>query len=148
MAMNMKNITRILSIIIITIATMGSTSCRELALNGDLDAQWQVMTLDYPDGTQSAPGQYYYCFYRHTANLTTPGLYPITANLTYDGDDLTLEFPYVSSPTQLAPWGITVPDDATKPQGGWIIHYTVNHLSSKKLVMTTDLGITITCRKF
>lgn len=147
--MKINLILRTLSIITIVLTALGTTSCRELALNDDLDAQWQIMSIDYPDGTQIGAVPYYYCFYRHTANLTTPDKYPITANLTYEGNDLTLEFPYVDYPSQLAPWGITMPDDMTEPvEEGYTIHYTVNHLSSKKLVMTTDLGVTITCRKF
>ena len=54
----MKNIIRALTLIILTLTTM--SACRELPLNGDLDAQWQITSITYPDGKVVDPeGKYY-----------------------------------------------------------------------------------------
>ncbi len=126
--------------------TLGVMSCREVPTNWDLDYQWQVMTVEYPDGTVLEPEQCYYCFYRHTAQLRKADGGAFTANMTEDGDVITLEFPH-SNPKLMKDWGILPPDDA--PTTHWLQTYTINKLSSSRLVMTTaDNGVVITCRKF
>ena len=82
-------------IAVLSILGIIGSSCRVRSLNGDLDAQWQLMTVETPNSTVT-PQAIYYAFYRHTANFR-PGT--TTANLTYNEDtkNLTLEFPVVAS---------------------------------------------------
>lgn len=142
----MKNIIRALTLIILTLTTM--SACRELPLNGDLDAQWQITSITYPDGKVVDPeGKYYYCFYRHTGQLTGLDGLKITANIVYEGSSLSMEFPR-ENPWHLAPWGITCPADTPTDQIGYTAHFTVDHLSSKTLVLTTSVGVIISCRRY
>lgn len=139
--------------IILAIAAMltcGLPSCRELAQNGDFSGQWQIMTIEYPDGTTVDPeGTRYYCFYRDVAQLTATGDTRISGNLAYDEDARTfaIEFPY-DSPVNLKPWGITFPDTTDPNAKGFTAHFTINVLTSERLVMTTEEGAVITCRKW
>ena len=91
--------------------------------------------------------QRYYCFYRHTAQLRPGGGAAITANMTYDNPSLTLQFP--STQTRiLDAWGIVVQENTPTGTIEWIQKYHIDHLSSERLVMTTEQGVEITCRKF
>lgn len=130
------------------IAALGSTSCRKLALHGDFSGQWQILTIDYPDGTHVEPqGEYYYCFYRDVAQLTDLNNTRIVANMTYTDDEFVLQFPY-EIVERLAPWGIICPDTVDPETKGYSATFTIDRLTSKRLVMTTDMGVTIACRKY
>lgn len=135
-----------LFIILVLLLAAASTSCRKLALNGDFSGQWQILKIEYADGTVVDPeGQYYYCFYRDVAQLTRTGAaLNYTANLAYHEDSFTLQFPYASS-EPLGPWGLAT--DPISPLG-FSITLTINELTSSRLVMTTPSGTIITCRKF
>lgn len=140
----------ILTALMLCICTSLLTSCRVAPSNGDLDAQWQLMSIDYTDGTQTVPAtRTYYSFYRHTANVTLVGGQSATANLTYiEGQSLTLEFP-LNTPESLLAWSLPVPADADAGQTGVTISFTVNHISSSKLILTADSdGAVYTFRKF
>lgn len=128
----------------------GLSSCRELAQNGDFSGQWQIQTMEYPDGTTVDPeGNRYYCFYRDVAQLTAPGGTRITGNLAYNEDAGTfaIDFPY-DPPTYLKLWGITFPDTTDPNEKGVTARFTINVLTSERLVMTTEAGVVITCRKW
>lgn len=140
----MKKIARILSLVIL-LAVAGS--CRELPLIGDLAGQWQVTKIVYPDGRVVESPQRYYCFYRHTAQLHPGRGAATTANMTYDNPSLTLQFP-TTQPRNLEAWGIVVPENTPTGTIEWIQKYHIDHLSSERLVMTTEQGVEITCRKF
>lgn len=130
------------------IAALSTTSCRKLALHGDFSGQWQILTIDYPDGTHEEPqGEYYYCFYRDVAQLTNISGIRIVANLAYNDDAFVLQFPYERA-GRLAPWGITCPDTVDPGMLGYSAGFTIDKLTSKRMVMTTDMGVTITCRKY
>lgn len=128
-----------------------TSSCRDLPLIGDLAGQWQILTLEYPDGTvtPTTPEKYYYyCFYRHTAQLFYYGLsHGHTANMDYDNPDITLEFPYMTG-NELANWGITVPEGTDGTVKGWTQHYVIEKLDDERLVLRTDQGVTITMRRY
>ena len=137
----------ILIVIMALVMATGLPGCRELPLIGDLAGQWQITKMTAADGTDMTVPERYYCFYRHTAQLTAPGAVKHTANMTYDNPELTLEFPE-NSPLDLVGWGIIPPDDATAYEKGWVVRYHIDRLDNGHLVMTTDQGVSITLRKY
>ncbi len=146
----MKTISNIILFLSLTIfAAISATSCRELAQNGDFSGQWQVLSFDYPDGTTVDPeGTRFYCIYRDVAQLTDNTGVRVTGNLIYDEDNnrFSIQFPEEEL-RDLAPWGITAPEGADPDMLGYTADYTIETLTSSRLVMTTR-GVVITCRKF
>lgn len=140
-----------LSILTLLLTLLSLTSCfKELAQNGDFSGQWQVLSIDYPDGTSVDPqGEYYYCIYRDVAQLTNTQAERVTGNLVYDEDAMrfSIQFPYESA-AGLAPWGITFPDTIDPATKGLTVNFKINHLTSEQLIMTTEMGVVITCRKW
>lgn len=135
--MTSHRITRLAAALAALIITLALPSCRKGGINGDLDGQWRVITVEnLADGTVSEPYNHFYCLYLHTANLTNPGV-AATANMEYDRHDhrLTLEFPYGVG--KLAPWGIY---DITTT-------FTVEHLNHHTLVIASDKA-RVTMKKF
>lgn len=129
---------------------ISASGCRELAQNGDFSGQWQIVTIEYPDGNAVNPeGTRYYCIYRDVAQLTGPNDIRITGNLAYDESarSFSIEFPYEEA-QYLAPWGIEFPASVAPDTKGTIVKYTINVLTSERLVMTTEFGAVITCRKW
>lgn len=137
-------------IFIVALALTTLTGCRKLALHGDFSGMWQILTIDYPDGTKSiAYGQYYYSFNRDVAQLSNDSepQTRIHAHLAIDADgNFALSFPYTEF-YQVAPWGILPPSKEMDRQKAYEF-FTVNELTSKRLVMTTSQGVVITCRKY
>lgn len=130
------------------LVTLTFAGCRnDVPLIGDLAGQWQIQEIAYPDGTVVSYPQRYYCFYRHTAQLTAPGNVKETANMIYDNPDLSLEFPNVS-PLWLSSWGVSAPEGADETTRGWVQRYHIDRLDRSHLVMTTEQGTTITMRKY
>ncbi len=140
----MKRLTQILTAAILLLV---GGSCRELPLIGDLAGQWQIQKIVYPDGQVVENPQRYYNFYRHTAQLGPGGGVNRTANMTYDNPELSLEFP-TTDPRSLEAWGIVVPDDTPEGTIRWVQNYHIDKLTSERLVMTTEEGAEITCRKY
>lgn len=138
------------NVVIFAVTLIFSSCFQELALNGDFSGQWQVLSMDYPDGTRVDPeGTRYYCIYRDVAQLTNPEGVMVTGSLVYDEDAMqfSIQFPYESA-SGLARWGITFPDTVDPNAKGMTVHFSINHLSSEKLIMTTEMGVVITCRKW
>ena len=102
-------------------------SCRKTGINGDLDGQWQVMSIEnLSTGEVTNPKRIYYCLFRHTVNLTR-GPVAAAGNMAYDGGMLTLQFP--SSPVEsLADWGIY--DEITV--------FKVEEVNSSRLIIASD----------
>lgn len=139
---------RLLTFIIAALTIMaGATACRELPLDGELSGQWQITSIVYPDGRTVEAPQRYYCFYRHTAQLTAPGNVKNTANMIYDYPSISLTFP-TESPIWLTDWGVTPPEGSTDETRDFTEHYTISRLTNSDLVMTTAEGVTITLRKY
>lgn len=96
------------AVILMAVMLMATVaSCRKGGINGDLDGQWQVMSIEAVEtGAVTEPARLYYNLYLHTVNLTR-GTVAHSGNMTYDekGRQLTLEFPS-SNVADLAPWGI------------------------------------------
>lgn len=141
---------KILLLLLILCGMPALNSCRDLPLHGEFSGHWQIMTIDYPDGTTVEPhGTRYYCFYRSVAQLTAPGFVRVTGNLACNGERFTIQIlNSKDSPEFMYPWGITVPQGVTELPADFVVGYTINHLSEEKLVMTTDMGVVISCRKF
>ncbi len=138
---------KLIQIIAAVALLVSAGSCRELPLIGDLAGQWQIQRIEYPDGKVVDAPQRYYRFYRHTAQLA-PGVSVITtANMTYENPSITLQFP-TTQPRRLEPWGIVVPDNTPEGTIEWIQKYHIDELTSERLVMTTEQGVVITCRKY
>lgn len=115
------------------------TGCRKGSINGDLDGMWQILTIEsLADGVTEdiKDSQLYYCLYLHTANLTKRGGVMFTANMTYEGDRLTLDFP-TATPGALTEWGID----------GNTVTFTIEHLTGSDLVMLSG-DLRLTFRKY
>lgn len=119
-------------------AALTFSGCNKAPMNGHLDGQWQLMTVETPSRTVSLTSGRYYCFYRHVANLRPGGP---SANLYYDETDkiLTLEFPYPNSDLRTYEIPHSTP---------YTCEFKVIKLSRKQLVMTLDDSLTYTFRKF
>ncbi len=115
---------------------LGVTSCRKRSINGDLDGQWQVMEIEYADGTVENPEGVYYCLFLHTVNLTRIGGVVCAGNMIYEGDKLSLEFPY-ATPEQLKTWGIDSKETT----------FTILHLSGSRMTLRSGYSL-IQLRKF
>lgn len=121
------------------IALMFLGGCRKGGINGDLDGMWQILTVEQiSEGsvTNVKDQQLFYCLYLHTANLTKVGGVAATANMTYSGDKLTLEFPSSSVET-LTTWFIYTNT----------VVFTIDHLTDNDLVMHSD-RVKLTFRKY
>lgn len=133
--------TRILRVIIPLLLLPFLFSCAHYHnINGHLDGQWQLMTIDMPDGTQTTPNSVYYCIAMHTMNLTSPYHGTETANMAYDKDSgtLNLEFPYAGN---LSFWGL--------PEAPCSVTFKIMELNKQHLMMRLETdGKIFTFRKF
>ncbi|WP_167761591.1 lipocalin-like domain-containing protein [Barnesiella sp. WM24] len=100
----MKMTNKILILLMAAVFALTVSSCRKRSINGDLDGMWQVMSIEYADGTVVNPESTYYCLFLHTFNLQRPGN-RIAGNMIYEGDELKLEAPYATA-SELNPWGM------------------------------------------
>ena len=69
------------------------TTCQKAPINGDLDGQWQVIQVD-PDPQVQFPERLYYNFSLHVCSLSYYGGYFQSANMIYEDDKISLDFPY------------------------------------------------------
>lgn len=137
----MKTI-KILAMLAVIAAMSVLYGCRKHYINGDLDGQWQVLTIEYlSDGHEEnvKSKQIYYSFNLHTVHLRqshgSPGW--VVGNMKYDEKTMTLAFPLVEDVVDLSAWGM---NSATTT-------FAVKHLSKEKLVIASDYSV-VTCRKF
>ncbi len=132
----MKHLNKIKLITFLCILISVMPSCRKMAENGDLDGQWQILSIEYSDGTITSPKGYYYCLFRSVVNLTSRANALQAGNLVYKDRELTLTMPY-STVEQLAPWGM----NATQTT------FDVKQLSKDKMTLQSDYAL-IEFRKF
>lgn len=114
--------------------------CNKSDLNGDLDGQWQLMSITRNDGTSIVPNQKYYLFAMHMAMLRESGRDGIPGNMIYDESTghITIDFPRKAS---LGEWGL--------PDSPCTVELTIESLSRDHLVMMVAPDSTIlTLRKF
>lgn len=90
-----KDFLQYVSILLISLASVGVASCQKSPINGFLDGQWQVMNVE-PEQEPLFPEfdtNLYYCFSLHVCQLSIPGKVWITGNMTYSENNLTISFP-------------------------------------------------------
>ena len=132
-----QKIFRIATIIIFAVTLLGATSCRKGGINGDLDGQWRVITIEnYVNGDITEPQNVFYCFYLHTVNLTAPSVVA-AGKMTYSGNSLSLECPYNNDNISLSRWGIFTSETIFK----------IERLNSSHLIIESGWA-RITMRKF
>lgn len=117
-----------------------SFSCQKAPINGDLDGQWQVMSVT-PEPTQKPITEnLYYCFYLHVCQLTYYDGIFASGNIKFDGETLYLDFPYAFNEGNdiiLRQYGID-----ENP-----ITFTVENLDKKSLILRHGDTV-VTMRKF
>lgn len=139
---------KIYTILLVAIIAVALGSCRKLALHGDFSGMWQVLTIEYPDGTLvESNHDYYYCFNRNVVMLREYGNKYVIGNMVYHETDFSLQFFRVST-RYLSNWGMTMPDAAPQVLDEFVVHFTVDERNSKHMVITSDEGITVTLRKY
>lgn len=109
----MRNTTnKILSFLVpalILVCCFVTTGCQKLPINGNLDGEWEVMEVTPAPPEWDVDTRIFYNFSRHVCQLTVYG-YPFTVgNLSYNGETIWLDFPYIETPAeelQLKQYGI------------------------------------------
>lgn len=123
-------------------------SCRKTPINGKLDAQWQIMKIEYlEDAEEWAPAQRRYIDINlHVVNLRSVSENEssgavIAGNLNYDKGTsiVTMDFPYNTgnSASALQSWGIY-----SNP-----VVFHIIKLDGKELIMKSSETI-VTCRRY
>lgn len=142
-----KNINTLL-IILATFLACSLNSCRVAPTNSDLDAQWQLMTIETGSQTIVVDNpRVYYSFYRHTATLTSSS-FSTNANLSYDGSTLKLEFPGQNW-ASLAKLHLTPPAQGAEQASYPVVTFNVVKLTGKQLILSlADDNKTYTFRKY
>lgn len=129
------------STIFLILVTLMSTGCQKSPINGDLDGQWQVMTVEPAAPESIIQDRLYVCISLHTCQLSIYGTGIWTAgNMSYVNDKLTMEFPNANSPesiSKLKQYGIY-----RNP-----VTFTIDRLDKDKLILT-DGDVVVTLRKF
>lgn len=127
---------KIFLLLVAVLLAAGASSCRKGSINGDLDGQWQVMAIEYNDGSTVHPESTYYCLFLHTFNLTRTGYGTVSGNMIYEGDRLSLEAPY-AEPAQLTAWGIN----------SKVTDFRIMKLTGSRMTLKSDYAL-IDLRKF
>lgn len=105
-----------LKYILIGLVCLLLPSCYKSDINGQLDGQWQLMSIDnLADGQISYPDQLYYSFQQHTARLGQVDLSNATGepvptryicNLDYNNPTVVLTVVAPSNLDELHKWGM------------------------------------------
>lgn len=140
---------KIITAISIMILLSSLSSCRKLALHGDFSGMWQVLSIQWPDGTvEPSNHEYSYCFNRNVVMLRQYGDKAVLGNMVYHETDFTLQFPGASM-SYLRHWGIIAPTGDTGPDWReFTVTFTVDRRTSSQMVITSDQGVTVTLRKY
>lgn len=145
-----KNLFRMPSALILAVAAIvaaiGGTSCRKDYINGDLDGIWEVKEIIDNGETRVPELRRFMRFEFHVCQLsgwedgTQEGRPFANGNMTYNGSELVLDFPFVTNEADmktLSTWGIM-----TNP-----VTFTVKSIDSKR--MTLEAGdVTLRLIKF
>lgn len=139
--MKLLQINKFVLLFAFSISILATTSCK-LSINGDLDGQWQVMSVDPEPTDKPFEDRLYMCFYQHTCQLSAYGINPwATGNIKYDEKKtLYMDFPNYNSKLSIArlkQYGIN-----RNP-----VTFTVEHISSSKMILR-DGDVVVTLRKF
>lgn len=151
----MKKIQKLLILIAVALSGLLNTACDKVPMNGDLDGMWQLMDIEYTDGTHQTPDkQRYMCIQLHLIQLTTYGdpHRGIYAHFTHKGDDMRIYDFYdlqqwvntqttnkvLEDESLLYPWGLS----------GLDVTYSVLKLNGSALILKGPSGTVLTFRKF
>ena len=104
-------------------------SCADTPINGELDAQWQVLRIQYVDGDEVVP--------------TSPNRY---GNMVYDESASTISVEVPAWTSDFNEWGLDVPENPYERP--YVTSFNVEHLSAKNLTLVTPEGTVITLRKY
>lgn len=108
-------------------------------INGDLDGNWQLMSVDSPDGRQRTFDAVYYSFMMHSFNIYNDGAYIAGGGIEYSRQDGTLVLDVVSA-NELQSVGIPLVSPCK-------VAFDIKKLTKQSLVMTHG-GDVFTFRKF
>lgn len=117
-----------------------SVSCHYRSINGDLDGNWQLMTIVDSEGRETHPVKTYYAIGMHTVNLFSSSAGKVAGNMAYDAEAglVTIEFPMSAS---LGGWGL--------PDSPCTVNLRIMTLTSDSLVMQLESnGNKLIFRKF
>lgn len=133
---------RIIPVILLAM-TLLAVSCRDVPINGLLDANWQLLSVvdDSTHTEWTPPRQAYMGIARHTVVLHLPGSYPYGGNMTYLPDSALLRLSFPEPFVLLPYWGFpNAPCDLT---------FDILQLDRKYLVLKLDgTERTYTYRRF
>lgn len=116
------------------------SSCSKMPINGKLDGQWQLMSIESDDGVRIPEERIYICFNLHVVNLTDLHNNVYAGNLHYADDKVSMDFPYMEDAwgrKELAKWGIY-----ENP-----IVFEVKTLTNKQLILQSSKNV-LTLRRF
>lgn len=139
----MKKTKRYKSVVGIFLACMLALmagSCSKMPVNGKLDGQWQLMSIESEGVVQQPDERIYICFNLHVVNLTDLHNNVYAGNLHYADEKVSMDFPYMEDAwgrRELAKWGIY-----ENP-----IVFEVKSLTNKQLILQSSENV-ITLRRF
>jgi hypothetical protein len=63
-------------------------ACEKIPINGKLDGRWQLMNIEYPNGTSESPERTYYSVQLHMINLYKVGGANLYGTFAHEDDSL------------------------------------------------------------
>lgn len=119
------------------------TGCQKAPINGDLDGQWQIMSVSPEPAEKPIETRIYYCFYLHTCQLSSYGDQVWqSGNFTFKDNLLTMEFPYIEPSSELGEKKLRQFGINSNP-----VTFTIKHLDKNSLILQNGEN-TVTLRKF
>ena len=115
-------------------------SCQKTDINGDLDGEWEVMSVTPSPPMWDKDERIFYNFGQHVCQLTVYGGPFTEGNMTYNGEEMNLDFPFIDTPSkelQIKQYGIY-----SNP-----VSFKVHFESKTRLVLSNDES-TVILRKF
>lgn len=142
---------------LLTVVLLATTvCCDKVPINGPLDGQWQLMSIETPEGTrQTKANRTYLCFQLHLTQWFRPGKANIYAHFTHKGDSIHFfDFAHASAQRQEGDndeW-VTPTEMANGLMDDWGVHSTditfhVGELNRSRLVLECADTV-LTFRKF
>lgn len=131
---------KLLTGILLPLILLLTASCEpHHGINGDLDGNWQLLTVDRPDGGQRTFDAVYYSFMMHSFNIYDDGAYIAGGGIEYDSRAGTLVLDVVSA-NELQSVGIPLVSPCK-------VDFDIKKLTKQSLVMTHGDNV-FTFRKF
>lgn len=136
----MIRFTKNIALIIVTALSLCLSACHYRSINGDLDGNWKLISIEKADGSVVRPTASFYAIAMHTINLRSQSAPTATGNIQYDKNNevLYIEFPRTYSMTI---YGL--------PDAPCEVVFDIKQMSSSKLVMQLRYdGSILSFRKF